>query len=81
MSEPITGRVSSCPRCGHKPHREVCLNMASDNDCACAEGRTPSDGHTYEPKVWNDQESRCKVCDGWRGQHVAGGPAPLTSCV
>jgi hypothetical protein len=25
-----------CPACGHQPHGEICLNMASDNDCSCS---------------------------------------------
>lgn len=27
--------VPRCSRCGHMPHKQPCLNMASDNDCDC----------------------------------------------
>lgn len=34
--------VPRCPRCGHMPHvAGGCLNMASDDDCACPEGPLP----------------------------------------
>lgn len=25
----------ACPECGHAAHGEICLNLASDNDCSC----------------------------------------------
>lgn len=27
--------IETCPKCRHAAHGNVCLNMASDNDCDC----------------------------------------------
>lgn len=31
----IANADEACPRCGHMPHQQPCLNMASDNECDC----------------------------------------------
>lgn len=59
----MTEQGTSCPRCGHKPHGEVCLNMASDNDCACTAGRPQCLNWDATPEGANsDGYWRCGEC-------------------
>lgn len=62
--------VDRCPDCRHAPHDGIgfCPNMASDNDCSCTHGATPTE--QTSPCPWNGIRLRTMDDCTCRGEHT-----------